>query len=238
MNKIICLWSCPRNVSTALMYSFAQRPDTIVFDEPLYAHYLRVSGVSHPRREQVLESQEHNGQKVVEQIILKHRDRISFHKLMTHFLIDINLDFLSKVSNIIFIRDPKEIIASYSKVIPDPKMDDIGVEMQYELYHYLRKIGKHPIVLDSKYLLKNPELVLQRLCFLLGIKADKKMLQWEMGAREEDGVWAKYWYKNVHNSTGFLPYEKKHVFLKKNNLELSEICTPFYDFLTKKSIKV
>ena len=43
MKKKICLWSCPRNVSTALMYSFRSRPDTMVFDEPLYAHYLKVS---------------------------------------------------------------------------------------------------------------------------------------------------------------------------------------------------
>ena len=38
--KRICLWSGPRNISTALMYSFAQRDDTAVYDEPLYAHYL------------------------------------------------------------------------------------------------------------------------------------------------------------------------------------------------------
>ena len=49
--KRICLWSGPRNVSTALMYAFAQRPDTAVVDEPLYAHYLRVSGADHPRQE-------------------------------------------------------------------------------------------------------------------------------------------------------------------------------------------
>ena len=52
MNKRICLWSCPRNVSTALMYSFAQRRDTKVFDEPLYAHYLSESKANHPGREE------------------------------------------------------------------------------------------------------------------------------------------------------------------------------------------
>ncbi len=40
----IHVWSGPRNVSTALMYSFAQRADTRVVDDPRYAHYLRVSG--------------------------------------------------------------------------------------------------------------------------------------------------------------------------------------------------
>ena len=132
MNKIICLWSCPRNISTALMYSFAQRKDTQVFDEPLYAHYLKISGVSHPAKEEVLKSLENDGNKVVQKVILKKSKEILFHKLMTHFLIDIDTDFLSKVSNIIFIRNPEEIITSYSKVIPKPKMSDIGVKQQYE----------------------------------------------------------------------------------------------------------
>ena len=61
--KRICLWSSPRNISTAMMYSFAQRPDTIVFDEPLYAHYLRVTGIDHPGKEEVLASQEQDGEK-------------------------------------------------------------------------------------------------------------------------------------------------------------------------------
>ena len=156
MNKIICLWSCPRNISTALMYSFAQRKDTQVFDEPLYAHYLKISEVNHPAKEEVLKSLENDGNKVVTDIILKKRESISFHKLMTHFLININTNFLSEVKNIIFIRDPKEIIYSYDKVIKNPEIHDIGVKKQYELYNDLHKRGINTIVLDSKYLLQNP----------------------------------------------------------------------------------
>ena len=238
MNKIICLWSCPRNVSTALMYSFAQRKDAKVFDEVLYAHYLKSSGAIHPGREDVLLSQENNGNKVVKNVILKKREFISFHKLMTHFLININTDFLSEVINVIFIRNPKEIIFSYSKVIPNPTMDDIGVEKQYKLYLELEKNGKIPIVLDSKYLLRNPELILKKLCSLLNISFDSKMLKWERGTREEDGVWAKYWYENVHNSTSFLPYTEKEIILENSNLELHEKCKTYYKFLTNKSIKI
>ncbi|MEE2699959.1 MAG: hypothetical protein VYD71_01170 [Bacteroidota bacterium] len=238
MKKIICLWSCPRNVSTALMYSFAQRSDTLVFDEPLYAHYLKVSCADHPGKEEVLNTQEYDGEKVVDQIILKQRDKITFHKLMTHFLTAINLDFLSKVSNIIFIRNPEEIIASYSKVILDPKMEDIGIEKQYELYHHLIEIGENPIVLDSKYLLKDPKLILQQLCLELEIEFDEEMLQWEQGAREEDGIWAKYWYANVHNSTGFFSDKKIEISLRGSNASLAKECLPFYEFLTDKSIKI
>ena len=235
MNKIICLWSCPRNISTALMYSFAQRKDTQVFDEPLYAHYLKISGVSHPAKEEVLKSLENDGNKVVQKVILHKSKKILFHKLMTHFLIDIDTDFLSKVSNIIFIRNPEEIITSYSKVIPNPKMSDIGVKQQYELYLSLKEIGENPIVLDSKYLLKNPELMLRKLCNILDISFDEKMLKWEKGARKEDGVWANHWYKNIHNSTGFLPYTKKEIILIGSNAELAEECLPYYEFLTTES---
>ncbi|HIE72732.1 MAG TPA: sulfotransferase family protein [Flavobacteriales bacterium] len=237
MKKIICLWSCPRNISTALMYAFAQREDTKVFDEPLYAHYLKVSGAKHPAREQVLQALENDGNKVVQEVILQKSEKLLFHKLMTHFLIGIDTEFLSEVMNIIFIRNPEEIITSYSKVIPNPKMKNIGVKQQYELYLSLEERGKTPIVLDSKYLLQNPELILSELCSLLGISFDEKMLKWEKGARKEDGIWASYWYKNIHNSTGFLPYAEKEITLTNSNAELAEECLPYYEFLTAKSIQ-
>ena len=55
MAKIIHAISGPRNISTALMYSFAQRPECAVFDEPMYGLYLRATDVDHPGREEVLE---------------------------------------------------------------------------------------------------------------------------------------------------------------------------------------
>ena len=55
---------------------------------------------------------------------------------------------------------------------------------------------------------------------------------------EEDGVWANYWYKNIHNSTGFLPYINKEITLTGSNAELAEECLPYYEFLTTKSIQL
>lgn len=238
MNKVICLWSCPRNVSTALMYAFAQREDTSVFDEPLYAHYLKVSGANHPARDLVLATLDNNGNKVVKEVILQKSEKLLFHKLMTHFLVGINTQFLSLVKNIIFIRNPQEIIYSYSKIIANPSLDNIGIKKQYELYLDLESRGDTPIVLDAKYLLQNPELILRKVCLLLEIPFDENMLTWKRGGRKEDGVWAKYWYKNIHNSTGFYPYEIKDITLRKSNLELARECLPYYKFLTVKSIQL
>ena len=80
----INLWSSPRNISTAMMYSFAQRDDTIVFDEPLYAHYLKVTGIHHPGKEEILQSQDNDGEKVIEEIILADHDKpVAFFKKKT-----------------------------------------------------------------------------------------------------------------------------------------------------------
>ena len=40
----IAMWSGPRNLSTALMRSFGNRPDCAVIDEPFYACFLQLSG--------------------------------------------------------------------------------------------------------------------------------------------------------------------------------------------------
>ena len=157
---------------------------------------------------------------------------------MTHFLVSIDRSFLSKVTNVLLIRNPSEIISSYTKVIPNPKMKDIGIQMQYDLYHQLKEQHQLPAVLDAKELLKNPKLALQQLCGIIDIPFQDKMLSWEVGAKKEDGCWAKYWYSNVHQSIGFMPYQEKETNLKGSNLELAKASQAYYDFLYEKSIKV
>lgn len=238
MNKIICLWSCPRNVSTALMYSFGSRSDTEITDEVLYGYYLSKSNVNHPGKNEIIENLECNSQKVINEIILKPKKRVNFHKLMTHFLIDIDLEFLNKVTNVLFIRDPKEIIHSYHKVIPYPTIDDIGVKKQFELFNYLNDTGNKVIILDSKDLLTDPEKTLKILCEKINIPFDKNMLHWKRGPKKEDGIWAKYWYKNVHQSSGFNTYQLKEIKLDLKNKKLAENCYMYYNILKENSMKI
>ena len=236
--KRICLWSSPRNLSTALMYSFAQRPDTIVFDEPLYAHYLRITGAPHPGRDAVLRSQENDGYKVIHHIV--HDDFLKpvvFFKQMTHHLADISFDFLEQVSNIIFIRDPKQIISSYAQVIRDVKMDDIGIDKQWQLYNFLLERKQSFIVIDSSEILKNPPTVLSFLCIDLDIPFYADMLSWPAGPKPEDGVWAKYWYGNVHQSTHFAPQQTSNRELPPYLEPLYQECKVYYDKLYDHSIK-
>ena len=50
----VAMWSGPRNISTAMMRAFENRPDTVVVDEPLYAAYLARTGIDHPMRDEVI----------------------------------------------------------------------------------------------------------------------------------------------------------------------------------------
>ncbi|MFZ1635214.1 MAG: hypothetical protein WAT43_15120, partial [Chitinophagales bacterium] len=214
---IINLWSGPRNISTAMMYAFSQRKDVRVFDEPLYAHYLRVTGLNHPGREEVLAAQNNDGDAVMDNFLFDNFTRpVLFLKQMTHHLVDIDLRFLEQSKNIILIRDPKKVLHSYGKVIEQPTLEDIGIKQSFELFEYLQKLQLHNIVVDADTILKNPEAALKTICVSCDIPFLPVMLSWAPGPKKADGVWAKYWYENVHASSGFQEYQEEEIHLLSN----------------------
>lgn len=232
----ICLWSGPRNISTALMYSFAQRSDCKVYDEPLYAHYLsRVSPElksRHPEADLILETMENNGSKVVDMMMGEHGTaEVVFFKNMTHHLPGIDREFMSDVVNVILTRDPEDMLPSFDKVISSPSITDVGYEAHLELYDYLTSRGIEPVVLESKRMQENPRAELSRLCKAAGIEFDEAMLSWEAGPRSEDGVWAKHWYTGTHRSTGFQKYTPKTTPFPNHLKPLLAECKPYYNKL-------
>jgi hypothetical protein len=152
----INLVSGPRNISTALMYSFAQRADTVVLDEPYYAFYLHNSGVDHPGKDEVLKSQPISEEEVSKKIFATGTNEILFIKNMAHHLELMDQSFVERVTNVFLIRDPRLILASYSQVIEAPTLRDIGIEYQYNLFNRLKKLGQQPVVMDSGVILKDP----------------------------------------------------------------------------------
>jgi len=237
MARKICLWSSPRNVSTALMYSFAQRADTKVYDEPLYAHFLKDTNAQRPDRDDTLAQMENDGSRVVNELILAEHDcEVVFFKNIANHIISLDKGFLSNVVNVILIRDPKEMLLSYTKVIDQPSMLDIAMGFQENLFKHLKENGLPVVVLDSKQLLLNPEKVLKNLCAACNISWDPSMLSWEAGPRKEDGVWAKYWYHGVHKSTGFKAYSPKEGELAPHLIPLYEQCLPIYEYLSCHSL--
>jgi hypothetical protein len=235
--KILNLISGPRNISTAMMYSFAQRTDTTVLDEPFYAVYLHSTKADHPAKEKVLASQPIHTDEVLQHI----RDTVTtplvFIKNMAHHIEITGEEYLKDMTNIFLIRNPSQIIASYAQVIQQPVMRDIGIEYQYHLFERLKSTGRTPLVVDSGLLLQNPEATLKNLCAAVGIPFEAGMLQWTAGPKPYDGVWAEHWYANVHQSKGFGQQATSSRLLPEPLVPLYEAARPYYEKMLPLSLQ-
>ena len=142
------------------MYSFAQRSDCRVIDEPLYAHYLSKTPAReyHPDAEEVIATMENDGEKVVRDLILGDFDKpVVFFKHMTHHLVNLDLGFLSRTVNVLLTRDPVDMLPSYAAQVEKPTLLDVGYQQHIELLKYLQSIGQNPPVLDSETNFTQPE---------------------------------------------------------------------------------
>ena len=237
----IAMWSGPRNISTALMRSFENRPDTMVEDEPFYAHYLVETGVDHPCRTETIESQENNWNKISQRLVNKipNNKTIWYQKHMAqHNLHGCDLSWTKKLVNCFLIREPKEVILSFSKKFELSSSKQLGFTQQLYLFKKLKnETGQIPIVIDSKDILINPRRMLSIMCEKIGIPFMEEMLYWRSGPRESDGVWGKYWYQNVEASTGFTPFSEKRIQVSNKYSDILNECMDAYNFLYKYSIK-
>ena len=200
MTKRIAMWSGPRNLSTAMMYSFAARGDARVVDEPFYAAYLAETGADHPMRDAVLASQPVDVEEVEKTLISPVSEPVFYQKHMTHHMLDHwPLDWMNEVQNVFLIRHPARVVASYVRKRQAPAFDDLGFAQQTRIAGMV----DDPVIVDAADIRADPAGMLQKLCGVLGIPWTERMLSWPAGGHAADGVWAAHWYGAIHGSTGF-----------------------------------
>ena len=233
------MWSGPRTVSTAMMRAWENRPDAVVFDEPLYAFYLSSTGIDHPGRDEVIASQPRDWRVVLRELTsgpLPPGVTIYYQKHMTHHLLpSVGRSALAGLRHAFLIRDPRSLLASYARVRSAPTLADLGLRQQAEIFE---EFGGP--VLDSADLLAAPGPALRALCAALGVPFSATMLSWPPGPRDSDGVWAPYWYDSVRRSTGFVPVTGP---VTPPGLDpalepLLDECTPYYEKLRKNILNV
>ena len=178
-----------------MMRSWGNRRDTFVVDEPFYAFYLKATGKKHPGADEIIEKGQTDWRKVVQQLTgpIPMDKRVFFQKQMTHHLLpEIDRAWVLQLTNCFLIRNPREVILSYIKKNPEPRIEDLGFIQQYEIFEFVRqRTGSVPPIIDAKDLLENPEQTLRRLCHVIGVEFDPAMLSWPPGPHETDGIWAK-----------------------------------------------
>jgi hypothetical protein len=228
----IAMWSGPRNISTAMMRSWENRPDTFVCDEPLYAHYLLQTGLNHPGRDEVIARHETDWRKVVTWLtgpITGDRSIFSQKHMAHHLLPEIERGWLDKLAHAFLIREPSAMLTSLIKHWPNPALVDTGLPQQLEIVEMVeRRAGRTPPIVDSRDVLENPRRMLGLLCAALGVPFSDTMLTWPRGRRDTDGVWAKHWYTEVEATTGFQPFRPKNESVPAELGPLLEECNACY----------
>lgn len=228
----LAVWSGPRNLSTALMYAFANRADFTAMDEPFYAPYLAVTGRDHPMRDLILDHHETDPDRVAAACSDPGSKPHKYMKHMPHHMRrEFPLDWAKDCVNIHLIRHPARVVASYAAKRDDPTLEDIGYVQQTAIHDAL---GGH--VIDSETIRANPAQSLESLCEIIGLDFDDAMLAWPSGPRDFDGVWAAHWYGAVHRSTGFAGPEGPVPILQGRAADLLAEALPHYEKLRAVSV--
>ncbi len=237
MSIPICMWSGPRNLSTAMMRSFGSRADCDVWDEPFFAPFLHVSGKDHPGRNETLAAHETDAQVVGEKCAQSSPNKAPFYfqKHMPHHMLDgFPLDWAKEGSHFFLIRHPARVLCSYAKGRAAFTEEDLGYGPQRRLFDTLTEMtGKAPPIVDCDDILNTPDAVLPKLCDAIGVPWDAAMLAWEAGPRDTDGAWAPYWYASVERSTGFGPPPSDLPDVPEKYAEIYQSCLADYEALAK-----
>ncbi len=230
----IAMWSGPRNLSTAMMYAFGNRPDCAVWDEPFYAAYLAATGLEHPMRNEIIAAGETDPARVAARCTgpVPAGKPHFYQKHMAHHMIPgVPRDWMGDVVNVFLIRHPARVVASYVRKRERPTLDDLGFRQLVDLHAHATALGQTPLVIDSVDIRANPRAALSGLCDRIGLPFDEAMLSWPAGGHADDGAWAPHWYGAVHRSTGFDGPEDALPELDGAYADLVAAAMPFYEAL-------
>jgi len=237
----IAMWSGPRNISTAMMYSFDNRPDCFATDEPLYANYLLSTKTPHPDADVVIDHYDTDLESLISHLTGPIPDDMSvwYQKHMCHHVAaDADLDWLDGLTNCFLIRDPREVLLSLSNITDVVNLWVMGLPQQMRiLSHVIETTGKDPPIMDARDVLENPVGMLSALCDRLEIEYMDEMASWEPGPRDCDGIWARHWYDSVWKSIGFSPYTPRDGRLRPEHDSVLEEAKPLYDELWSKRLR-
>ncbi len=233
------MWSGPRNLSTAMMYSFGARGDCAVVDEPFYAAYLGLTGIEHPMRAEILAAQPNDPTGAAAAISGSvPGDFPHFYlKLMTHHMVPgMPRDWMADTVNVFLIRHPARVVASYAAKREGPTLNDLGFVQQVELFDHVRGLGQTPVIIDSGDIRADPDRALRALCKAIGLDWTPDMLRWPAGGHAQDGAWAPHWYAAVRQSTGFAGAEGELPRLEPKYADLTAAALPYYQRLRAEAI--
>ena len=144
--------------------AFANAPTRAFSDEPLYGHYLHTSEAVHPGEEEVLKAIDNDGERVVREVLLGPCGKpVLFFKNMAHHLPGLNPDFLGKLTNLLLIRDPREMLSLTHQSVAAACFAGHGVKGTARDFRSSRsRAAKHPWSSTPKRCCSTPKVFSKR----------------------------------------------------------------------------
>ena len=198
--RIIALWSAPRCRSTAFFRMMLERGDCQAVHEP-FSNLAEFGSVSVAGTTVTSESA----------LLARLRELGSsgpvFFKDTTdeHYpAVLADTAFLAEDAvHTFLIRSPRETIASYFRLNPEVRAEQIGFGHQLEIFEAVRAAtGRPPFVMDAERLLLDPGAVVAAFCAAVGIDFRPAALTWQPGHRDEWGP-SQRWHEEVSRTSGF-----------------------------------
>jgi hypothetical protein len=158
-----------------------------------------------------------------------------YQKHMPHHMVGpVSIRDMPEHRHAFLIRAPERVVASYRNKNELRSPESLGFARLREYFEYESdRTGSAPPVVDSDAILRDPVLVLEKLCSALGMAWDTAMLEWEAGVHPEDGVWGHHWYDKVNASTGFGNAPGRMPNLEGDYHAVAEACREDYEELKK-----
>ena len=200
------MWSGPRNISTAMMRAFGNRPDTPVATSPSMPPTSQATGLEHPQRDEILASQPRDWRAVVAR---RHRAGAGrapglvpeAHDAPHAAGLRARLDRRRRQR----LPDPRA--RSRARLLcGEARGGDAGGDRPAAAGGAVRP-GGGPARARAAGGRRRATCWRTRaarssaLCAGCGIAFDDAMLSWPAGRRASDGVWAPSWYDSVERST-------------------------------------
>lgn len=198
--RILALWSAPRCVSTAFFRMMIERGDFYPVHEPFsnLAEFGEVSiGGTAVTGEGALLTRLRE---------LSRTGPVFFKDTTDEQYPQVLADtaFLAEDAvHTFLIRSPRETIASYYKLNPAVRAEQIGFGHQVQIFEAVRAAtGRVPFVMDAAQLLAEPAIVIAAFCAAVGIDYRPEALNWQPGHRGEWGP-SQRWHEEVSRTSGF-----------------------------------
>ncbi len=236
--KPVALWAVPRSISTAFERVFVERGDFKVFHEPFSASYYYSTERRSDRFADVEPKEEYCFTQVLARLLAPASEPVFFKDMAYHVSGFVTPEFVARFRNTFIIREPRAVLASFSKFWPDFTFEEAGYEELHRLFGYAVELDQEPVVVDAADLSEDPEGIVAAYCERIDVPFVPEALTWEPREVPEWEMWDE-WHEDAQKSTGIGKVSRREEIELSDELEeLSRRCLPYYEAMYARRIRV